>query len=256
MNRRLLGARAADPVRRTRDGSLGSARTSRLPTLEERMRESRRSSSRGVEAGSPAGHGRRRADDMPVRREPSRPNARHRAHEHQPRIAWAPDYPWGMRPEDLEEELRQHRAGLGNHRPSRGHRPPGCSKPRGSSEFIEWWRDRMRGRRARRAAALLRMFYESDVRDILRPSMYRRSCSAEGAAWRMSPRPWQPDPRRRHVVMPGAGRLVMASHSERYVDEVESSCGGADTRRRCSIGFWRRYDHGHRRIHPAGGGGG
>ena len=40
-----------------------------------------------------------------------------------PRIAWAPDYPWGMRPEEFERELDEHRSRLGHACAGRGHAP-------------------------------------------------------------------------------------------------------------------------------------
>jgi class 3 adenylate cyclase len=199
-------------------------RTSRLPTLEERMRD--------VQAILDAVGSRRvvlvaMADGGPMTclfaaTLPERTLALVLMNTH-PRIAWAPDYPWGMRPEELEEELDAIEQSWGTM--ARAEEVVRQAAPSRADDraFIEWWRGRMQSAAGPGdAAALLRMFYESDVRDVLPairvPTLVlsRGGVMAEESA-AMAVR----IPGARHLVMPGVDRMVMASHTEEYLDEVE-----------------------------------
>jgi hypothetical protein len=60
-----------------------------------------------------------------------------------PRIAWAPDYPWGMPREDYERYLTQIESSWGTRAFAEQEAAPGD------------------------ASALFRMFYDSDVREVL-----------------------------------------------------------------------------------------
>ncbi len=199
-------------------------RTSRLPTLEERMHD--------VQAILDAVGSRRvvllaMADGGPMTclfaaTLPERTLALVLMNTH-PRIAWAPDYPWGMRPEELDEELDTIEQSWGTMARAEDVVRQAAPSRAGDQAFIEWWRDTMqRAAGPGDAAALLRMFYESDVRDVL-PAIHVPTLvlSRGGAMAEESAAMAARIPGARHLVMPGTGRMVMASHTERYFDEVE-----------------------------------
>ena len=85
-----------------------------------------------------------------------------------PRIAWAPDYPWGMTPEQFDDELESTETRWG----SRAYAVEIVQEttPRRANDdaLIDWWAASMRlSASPSAAAALLRMFYAMDVREVL-----------------------------------------------------------------------------------------
>ena len=85
-----------------------------------------------------------------------------------PRSAWAPDYPWGITPEEFDAELQSTLTRWGT-REYAAEIVRGIAPDRGDDEtMIEWFAKSMRLSASPRAAAdLLRMYYEMDVRDVL-----------------------------------------------------------------------------------------
>jgi len=85
-----------------------------------------------------------------------------------PRTAWAPDYPWGMTQEQFEAELEAAETRWGSREyATELHRDMMPGRP-DDDELIEWLAASMRlSASPAAAAALLRMFYEMDVRDVL-----------------------------------------------------------------------------------------
>jgi class 3 adenylate cyclase len=85
-----------------------------------------------------------------------------------PRTAWAPDYPWGLTQKDFEAELEATETRWGTHEYAvETFREMMPGKP-DDQELIDWIAASMRlSASPAAAAALLRMFYEMDVRDVL-----------------------------------------------------------------------------------------
>lgn len=141
----------------------------RLPTLEERMDDFR--------AVLDAAHSERAvlvafADGGPLgcmfaATHPARTRALI-LNNTRPRVAWAPDYPWGMTPEEYEAEARDTEFRWGS-RDLAAEVVRGTTPDRaGDEDLIEWWARTMRlSASPSAAAALLRMYYAMDVRDVL-----------------------------------------------------------------------------------------
>ena len=199
-------------------------RTSRLPTLEERTRDvqaileaagSKRAVLLGMADGGPMAC-------LFAATLPERTLALVLMNT-RPRIAWAPDYPWGMRQEELEDELRSIEQEWGTL--ARAERMVQRRAPSRANDrpFIEWWRERMRRSAGPGdAAALLQMFYESDVRDVL-PAIHVPTLvlSRGGAMAEESAVMAAAIPGAIHAEMPGIDPMVVASHTESYVEETE-----------------------------------
>jgi class 3 adenylate cyclase/pimeloyl-ACP methyl ester carboxylesterase len=85
-----------------------------------------------------------------------------------PRTAWAPDYPWGMTHEEFEAELEATETRWGSREyATEMYRDMMPGRP-DDDELIEWMAALMPlSASPAAAAALLRMFYEMDVRDVL-----------------------------------------------------------------------------------------
>ena len=84
------------------------------------------------------------------------------------RTAWAPDYPWGMTPEEFRQEMEETQTRWGSREYAaeivRGTTPERVD----DQELIDWWATSMRlSASPSAAAALLRMYYDMDVRDVL-----------------------------------------------------------------------------------------
>jgi class 3 adenylate cyclase len=199
-------------------------RTSRLPTLEERMHDvraildaigSRRVALVAMADGGPM-------TCLFAASLPERTLALVLMNTH-PRIAWAPDYPWGMREEELEGELEAIEQAWGTMARAEEIVRQAAPSRAGDRDFIEWWRTWMQTAAGPGdAAALLRMYYESDVRDVL-PAIHVPTLvlSRGGAMAEESAAMAARIPGARHLVMPGVDRMVMSSHLDAYLDEVE-----------------------------------
>ena len=141
-----------------------------------------------------------------------------------PRFAWAPDYPWGMRREELERTLEEMERDWGTRAYAERHAPwpmPGMTR----DEVVEWQLEWMHLSASRGdAIALTRMFYESDVRDVLGtirvPTLI---LSRGGGAMEEEARAFAAlVPGARRQTMPGSQPTVMQEHAEAYADAIEA----------------------------------
>jgi class 3 adenylate cyclase len=139
-----------------------------------------------------------------------------------PRVAWAPDYPWGMRPAELEHELAQIEASWGTR--ERAETFVRRSPVQGMSyeDQVEWWAGLMRvSAGPGDAIAAFRMFYESDVRHVLGtirvPALVlsRGGGQAEEATALSNLIPGA-----RHETMPGTALYVVSEHSDAYLTAI------------------------------------
>jgi class 3 adenylate cyclase len=141
-----------------------------------------------------------------------------------PRFAWAPDYPWGMRREELERTIDEMEQGWGTREYAERHAAwpmPGMTR----EEVLEWELDWMHLSASRGdAIALTRMFYESDVRDVLGtirvPTLV---LSRAGGAMEEEARAFAAlIPGARRGTVPGTQPTVMQEHPEAYADALEA----------------------------------
>ena len=141
-----------------------------------------------------------------------------------PRFAWAPDYPWGMRREELERTLEEMEHGWGTRAYAERDLMwpmPGMTR----DEMIEWELEWMHLSASRGdAVALTRMFYESDVRDVLGairvPTLV---LSRGGGAMEEEARAFAAlIPGAQRQTMPGTKPTVMQEHPEAYSDAIEA----------------------------------
>jgi class 3 adenylate cyclase len=139
-----------------------------------------------------------------------------------PRIAWAPDYPWGMRRDEFDRELEAMEAGWGTPEYAEEHAPwpmEGMTR----EETVEWWLEWMRLSAAPGdAVALWRMFYDSDVRDVLGtirvPTLVlSRGGSLEGEAKAFAGL----IPGARLQTIPGSAPTVMQERPDAYLEAVQ-----------------------------------
>jgi class 3 adenylate cyclase len=139
------------------------------------------------------------------------------------RIAWAPDHPWGIRREELERTLEEMEQGWGTRAYAERNAPwpmPGMTR----EEVVDWQLDWMHLSASRSdAVALTRMFYESDVRNVLGairvPTLV---LSRGGGAMEEEARAFAsliPGARRR--TMPGTQPTVMQEQSEAYSEAID-----------------------------------
>ena len=85
-----------------------------------------------------------------------------------PRMAWAPDYPWGASEDEFAQELANidREWGMRSMAETSARRNPFEGMP--YDEQVEWYLEYMRvSAGPGDAAAAYRMFYESDVRNVL-----------------------------------------------------------------------------------------
>ena len=139
-----------------------------------------------------------------------------------PRIAWAPDYPWGMRRNEFDRELEAMEAGWGTPEYAEEHAPwpmEGMTR----EETVEWWLEWMRLSAAPGdAVALWRMFYDSDVRDVLGtirvPTLVlSRGGELEGEAKAFAGL----IPGARLQTLPGSAPTVMQERPDAYLEAVQ-----------------------------------
>ncbi|HET8742960.1 MAG TPA: alpha/beta hydrolase, partial [Gaiella sp.] len=141
-----------------------------------------------------------------------------------PRTAWAPDYPWGMRREELDRTLEEMEEGWGTRAYAERDAPwpmPGMTR----EEVVEWTLEWMHLSASRgEATALTRMFFESDVRDVLGtirvPTLVL--CRAGGAMEEEARAFAALIPGARLMTMPGTQPTVMQEHTEAYTEAIEA----------------------------------
>lgn len=84
------------------------------------------------------------------------------------RGAWAPDHPWSMTPEEFEEDNARIESGWGTGRYERNFLPQIAPSLAHDERSFEWWTKYSRRSASPGAAvSLSRMWYETDIRDIL-----------------------------------------------------------------------------------------
>jgi class 3 adenylate cyclase len=139
-----------------------------------------------------------------------------------PRIAWAPDYPWGIPRDEFEHELEAMRTAWGTREYAEEHAPwpmEGMSR----EEAVGWWLEWMRLSAAPGdAVALRRMFYDSDVRDVLGTIRVPVLVLSRGGVMEKEAKAFAAlIPGARHETMPGTAPTVMQEHPEAYLDALE-----------------------------------
>jgi class 3 adenylate cyclase len=138
-----------------------------------------------------------------------------------PRIAWAPDYPWGMRYDEFERYLEAMEAGWGTRAFAEAEAPwPMQGMTR--EEVVDWWLEWMRLSAAPGdAVALWRMFYESDVRSVLGTIRVPTLVLSRGGEMEAEAKAFAAlIPGARQETMPGTAPTVMQERSDAYVDAV------------------------------------
>jgi class 3 adenylate cyclase len=89
-----------------------------------------------------------------------------------PRTAWAPDYPWGMSPEEFQAELDNIETRWGTREYAAEIVRDGFPDRANDDALVDWWARLMRLSASPSAAAtLVRMHYDMDVRPVL-PSIH------------------------------------------------------------------------------------
>jgi len=140
-----------------------------------------------------------------------------------PRMAWASDYPWGMREAEFERELTDIDRGWGTRERAEANarRSPFEGMP--FEEQVDWEVENMRvSAGPGDAVAAFRMFYESDVRHVLGtirvPTLVLTRGGEqgdEGAAFaRLIPGAV-------HHAMPGTAPYVISEHADAYLEKLE-----------------------------------
>jgi class 3 adenylate cyclase len=85
-----------------------------------------------------------------------------------PRMAWAPDYPWGITPEEFHSDLEAAQTRWGSREYAAEMVRETIPQRANDDELIEWWASLMRqSASSSAAAALLRMYHDMDVRAVL-----------------------------------------------------------------------------------------
>jgi class 3 adenylate cyclase len=84
------------------------------------------------------------------------------------RTAWAPDYPWGMTPEEFQSELENAETRWGSREYAAEIVLSTTPQRANDDALIDWWASSMRlSASPSAAAALLRIYHDMDVREVL-----------------------------------------------------------------------------------------
>ncbi len=140
-----------------------------------------------------------------------------------PRIAWAPDYPWGMRDLEFEREVADIDRGWGTRERAEANARRSPFEGMSFEEQVDWYVGNMRvSAGPGDAVAAFRMFYESDVRHVLGtirvPTLVLSRGGEqgdEGAAFARL------IPGARHRAMPGTATYVISEHADAYLEAIE-----------------------------------
>jgi class 3 adenylate cyclase len=141
-----------------------------------------------------------------------------------PRMAWAADYPWGMRRDELDRKLEAMEQGWG----TRAYAERETLWPMHGmtrQEVVDWELEWMHLSASRSdAVALTRMFYDSDVRDVLGtirvPTLV---LSRAGGAMEEEARAFAAlIPGARRQTMPGTQPMVMQEPPDAYSEAIEA----------------------------------
>ena len=139
-----------------------------------------------------------------------------------PRVAWAPDYPWGLRHDEFERQLEAIRAGWGT-RAYAEQDAPWPMEGMTREDAVEWWLEWMRLSAAPGdAVALWRMFYDSDVRDVLGTIRVPTLVLSRGGEMERQAKAFAAlIPGARHETMPGSAPAIMQERSDAYLDALQ-----------------------------------
>lgn len=140
-----------------------------------------------------------------------------------PRIAWAPDYPWGMQETEFERELADIDTGWGTGAKAEADARRLAFAGMSFEELAAWYLGYMRvSAGPGDAVAAFRMFYDSDVRNMLGtirvPTLVLSrggEQADEGAAFARL------IPGARHQAMPGRAQYVLSEHADAYLEAIE-----------------------------------
>lgn len=138
-----------------------------------------------------------------------------------PRIAWAPDYPWGMRRETFEHELEAMERGWGTRAYAEDWAIwplPGMTR----TEAVDWALEWMHLAAAPAdAVTLWRMFYDSDVRDVLGTIRVPALVLSRGGAMEIEAKAFaELIPGAHQQTMPGSEPAVMQERYDAYLDAI------------------------------------
>jgi class 3 adenylate cyclase len=139
-----------------------------------------------------------------------------------PRIAWAPDYPWGIRHDEFEHKLEAMRAGWGT-RAYAEENAPWPMEGMTHQQAVDWWLEWMRlSAGPGDVVALRQMFYDSDVRDVLGTIRVPTLVLSRGGEMEREARAFAAlVPGARHETMPGTAPTVMQERLHAYLDAFE-----------------------------------
>ena len=139
-----------------------------------------------------------------------------------PRIAWAPDYPWGRTREEFEDEVARIQAGWGT-RAFAEHDAPWPMAGMTREEVVDWWLEWMRlSASPGDAIALIRMHYDSDVRDVLGTIRVPTLVLSRGGTMEAEAKAFASlIPGAQQQTLPGTAPTVMQERPDQYLDAVE-----------------------------------
>lgn len=139
-----------------------------------------------------------------------------------PRIAWAADYPWGLRPEVVARELELIERCWGTRELAEQQARESPWEGFSYEELVEFHLATMRGGAGPGdAARAFQMFVESDARGVLGTIRVPTLVLSRGGEMAEEARSLaRAVPGAVHRVMPGSGDVVMAEHADSYHDEI------------------------------------
>jgi len=140
-----------------------------------------------------------------------------------PRMAWSPDYPWGMREAEFERQMADIDRDWGTRSMAEANARAIPFEGISYEDSVEWNLGYMRvSAGPGDAAAAFRMFFESDVRHVLGtirvPTLVLSrggEQAEEGVALARL------IPGARHKAMPGTATYVVSEHSTAYLEAIE-----------------------------------
>ena len=140
-----------------------------------------------------------------------------------PRIAWAPDYPWGTREGEFEQEMANIDRDWGMRSMAEASTRRNPFEGMSYDEQVDWYLEYMRvSAGPGDAAAAYRMFYESDVRHVLGTIRVPTLVLSRGGQQAEEALAFaRLIPGARHEAMPGTAMYVIAEHGEAYLEEIE-----------------------------------
>ena len=140
-----------------------------------------------------------------------------------PRIAWAPDYPWGMREPEFERELADIDRGWGMRERAEANARRAPFEGMSFEAQVDWEVENMRvSAGPGDAVAAFRMFYESDVRHVLDTIRVPTLVLSRGGEQRDEGAAFaRLIPGAVHREMPGTAPYVISEHADAYLEAIE-----------------------------------